>query len=58
MPELKQTMYYAWTLQGKLLTSLLELHSLCQIIVVSSDQKFKGIRGVERFHVNPAARPR
>lgn len=29
MPDLPQTMYYAWTLQGKQLGSLVELHEQC-----------------------------
>jgi hypothetical protein len=57
MPDLKHTMYYAWTLQGQPVTSLLDLHTKCQIIVVSPEQRFRGIRGMERFDVEPAARP-
>jgi hypothetical protein len=58
MGDLKQTMYYAWTLQGEMLTSLLDLHQRCQIIVVSPDSKFRGIRGLERFYVDPNERPK
>jgi hypothetical protein len=58
MPKLKQTMYHAWTLQGELLTSLLDLHPKCQIIVVSPDSKFRGIKGLDRFYVVPDERPK
>ena len=58
MPDLKDTMYHAYTLQGKMIKSLTDLHSKCQIIVVSADSRFKGIRGLEKFSVDSDERPR
>jgi len=51
-------MYYAWTLQGELVTSFLDLHQNCQILIVSTDQVFRGLKGLDRFMVEPTIRPK
>lgn len=53
-----QLMFYAWTLQGKPLKSLLDLHQHAQIIIVSPENKFKGLYGLDQFGVEPVDRPR